>query len=163
MSGEGIFKSTNGGDTWAAASTTIFGTRLRLAMAPSDPLILYALSSSDTLHRTSDGAANWTQVNSNSCGGQCTYNLILDVHPTNPDMVLVAPSLGHFHERRPTSPSWTTAGAARQKVHRTSTRALPRDPTARIGGAGGLWSTDNGGPTHQPQQRPELTQFYDEP
>ena len=43
MSGEGIFKSTNGGDTWVSAGT-ISGPRLRLAMAPSDPLTLYVLS-----------------------------------------------------------------------------------------------------------------------
>ena len=49
------------------------------------PQTLYALSSGSRLYRTTNCAGNWTHPNSQACEGQCTYNLTLDVHPTDPE------------------------------------------------------------------------------
>ena len=166
MSGQGIFKSTNGGDTWTPASTSISGSRIRLAMAPSDPQILYALTSSSQLHRTSNGAATWTQVNSAACGGQCSYNLILDVHPTDPDQLLVGTILWATSTNG--GPNLSTQDASwgpSQKVHQDlHIIRFSRSSVGKfwVGGDGGLWRTDSSGFNFiNLNSNLNLTQFYD--
>jgi photosystem II stability/assembly factor-like uncharacterized protein len=166
MSGEGIFKSTNGGDTWTPASTSITGTRIRLAMAPSDPQILYALTSSSQLHRTINGAAGWTQVHSGACGGQCTYNLILDVHPTDPNQLLVgtirwATSSNGGGDLSTQDFSWGPSQKVHQDLH---VIRFSRSTPGRfwVGGDGGLWRTDTSGLNFvNLNSTLNLTQFYD--
>ena len=55
----GVFKSTDGGDTWAAANTGLESLEVEgLAAAPG---ILYA-GTMDGLYRSTDGAATWTKA-----------------------------------------------------------------------------------------------------
>lgn len=84
-----IYKSENGGGTWAAISQT-FGRNLdNLKIAPSNSLVMYA-SSGNTLYRTVDGGAtNWV---SSVPGG--IINSIA-IHPSNPNKVALAVTTGN--------------------------------------------------------------------
>ena len=166
MSSEGIFKSIDGGDTWLAASTSISGARIRLAMAPSDPQTLYALTSGSALHRTTNGAASWNQMHAGACGGQCTYNLILDVHPTDPNRILVGTILWAMStDGGPNLQVMDNGWGSQQRVHQDLhiirfSRLTPN--RFWVGGDGGLWRTDNNGTSFTNlNNNLNLTQFYD--
>lgn len=59
--GIGIFKSTNGGSTWNVSGLSSVSRFYRLIMHPTNPNILL-VSTNAGIYRTTDGAANWTQV-----------------------------------------------------------------------------------------------------
>jgi photosystem II stability/assembly factor-like uncharacterized protein len=55
----GVFKTTNGGDSWTAtAALGMFGVRT-LAVDPQNPQIVYANPFNEGLYRTSNGGASW--------------------------------------------------------------------------------------------------------
>jgi photosystem II stability/assembly factor-like uncharacterized protein len=67
--GSGLYKSTDGGDTWSKAETGLppgEKGRIAVAVAPSRPSVVYALvESKDTaLYRSDDTGATWQKVNS---------------------------------------------------------------------------------------------------
>lgn len=96
---DGVYKSTNGGVTWTRSASGMRDTeitRINLAIAPSDPDILYAAirdigeeaaRGGLLVYRTDDGAATWRELEASgsSCALVCWYALTLAVHPLNPD------------------------------------------------------------------------------
>ena len=95
----GIWVSKNGGVTWRQATAGLPATdqfgRTRLAIAPSRPDTIYAISAradSDVLlgiFRSDDAGQTWRNVTANfGSEGQMSYGLTLAVHPQNPDHVL---------------------------------------------------------------------------
>ncbi len=108
-----VFKSTNAenGDTWTDLSSNMNignAMRIELACAPSDSNIIYAVAQKasglpppandiEWFKKSVDGGMNWTSltipkiVDDNTTDftdGQAYYDLILAVHPTDPDIVL---------------------------------------------------------------------------
>ena len=79
----GLWKSSDGGDTWASASTVVSGEPLGglvgLAIAPSDPQTVYAIGPS--IYRSDDGGTSWRVMapNPDWCGRR------LAVHPRRPE------------------------------------------------------------------------------
>jgi photosystem II stability/assembly factor-like uncharacterized protein len=172
---KGVYKSTDAGATWTRLENGLpldaaagYG---RLAMAPSDPSILYALlgpSSGATLklYRSADAGASWTLVNANACEGQCFYNLTLDVHPTDPDRLLVGTIRPAMSIDGGTTLTILTAGwGGAQAVHQdTHIVRFSKNDGNRfwVGSDGGLWRSDDGGGTFANlNANLEITQFYD--
>jgi len=110
----GIYKSTDGGANWVKLSgglPTANVGRIELAIAPSAPSTLYAAiqdSARDTfgsllgIFKTTDGGSTWTQLTKPSdrnyadpCTlaerrtGQCWYDLVLAVRPTDPNEIWI--------------------------------------------------------------------------
>lgn len=109
----GVYKSTDAGENWTRLTNGLpqpqsgFG-RVAVAVADSSPSIVYALYTNyETggfwgLYRSADAGASW-QLQANTpnllgwdvygndfdSGGQGSYDLTLDVDPTNPDTVYV--------------------------------------------------------------------------
>ena len=169
--GTGVQKSTDGGATWSDSSSglTASGSRMRLAMAPSDSHILYVLtgrSAGSRLFRSDDSGATWTQRNSTLCEGQCTYNQTLAVHPSDPDTVLVgtirpARSTDGGTTFVPLTDPWGTNQMVHQDTHVV---AYSQSDAVRfwIGSDGGIWRSDDGGASFlNMNSNLNITQFYD--
>jgi len=101
--GGGVFKTTDGGDTWLPASDRYFGGSIgSIAVSESNPDIVYVgtgeyplrgdVSHGDGVFRTTDAGRTWT-----SLGLAETQQIArVRVHPTNPDIAYVA-ALGHAY------------------------------------------------------------------
>ncbi|NBP68436.1 MAG: T9SS C-terminal target domain-containing protein [Cytophagia bacterium] len=62
ISGGGIFKSTDRGNTWSSLSSTIYFSDInRLAVSPTNENVVIAATRSG-IYRTSDGGVNWLKV-----------------------------------------------------------------------------------------------------
>jgi PKD repeat protein len=104
-----VFKSTDGGTVWSDLSTNVgvsTAQRIELACAPSNSSVVYAvasLSGASTdndvawVKRSTDGGTTWASLSipvladdnsTHFTRGQSWYDLILKVHPTNPDLVI---------------------------------------------------------------------------
>jgi photosystem II stability/assembly factor-like uncharacterized protein len=98
--GGGLFKSTDGGDTWTALTNGLPAhvNQVNLAIAPSNTSRLYAsVASNDPdavgLYRSDDAGASWTKITNDRRpaarigGGDLSVPV---VNPKDPDMVIVA-------------------------------------------------------------------------
>jgi uncharacterized repeat protein (TIGR01451 family) len=121
--GDAMYKSTDGGQNWspimnglpAGANYAAAQTRFSIGLShPSgaSPAVLYAgfdyIDSAGhrqpgRVWKSTDAGANWSQtaagtgINSVSdyCGTQCFYDNVIDVDPTNPDVVYAGGSFGY--------------------------------------------------------------------
>ncbi len=94
----GIFKSTDGGNTWAPLTNGLPANivQANLALAPSAPQVLFAAvrtASGSDLYRSDDGGANWMKATEDSRpasgigGGDLP---VVRFDPKNPDVVYSA-------------------------------------------------------------------------
>jgi len=112
--GYGVYKSSDGGTTWAAqtnglpAAASNFRYRSRMAIAPSNPNVVYlvTINSSYKLYSsgtynggywTTDGGATWNSMVAmtadpadGGAGGQGWYDLNVAVDPLNDSLIYVA-------------------------------------------------------------------------
>ncbi|WP_338844882.1 PKD domain-containing protein [Massilia sp. W12] len=165
--GVGLFKSTDGGATWANTSNgmTIGTGRMRMAIAPSNPQVMYVLMGS-ALYRSANGGASWSAVNNAACEGQCSYNLALAVHPTDPDKILVGSIRFALSTNGGTRLTTLTSGwGTSQKVHQdTHVLVWSKNNPGRfwVGSDGGIWRSDDSGANFiNMNSNLNVTQFYD--
>ena len=99
----GIYKTTDGGNTWTLLSNgtlsgSAVGVSIKLAMSPSNPQVLYANVFDPALgnapdglpHRyvTTNGGASWTALSALPGDDEDRYwHAVLAVNPTNPNIV----------------------------------------------------------------------------
>lgn len=98
-----IFRSTDGGATWAAATGTgATATRISLSSAPSNRQILYAMAGKSdgqllAVYKSLNGGATWATTSSTGItdilGGQGWYNHAVLVDRANPDVVYLGGTL----------------------------------------------------------------------
>ena len=109
FSQDGIYKTINGGNTWSKVtgsgsgfpSTSDKYIRISLAIAPSNPAILFACIADSngythSIQKTTNSGAAWFAAgtptnpiagNATHLGGQGWYNNVIAAHPTNPNVV----------------------------------------------------------------------------
>jgi hypothetical protein len=62
-SGQGVFKSLDGGDTWTPSNRGMFDYRITaLAVDPNHPQVVFAGSNQGDLFKSSDGGQTWTNL-----------------------------------------------------------------------------------------------------
>jgi photosystem II stability/assembly factor-like uncharacterized protein len=131
--GEGLWRSTDGGESFVRASDGMFvECHVRaLAVHPSNPRTLY-LGSEQGLFRTTNGADRWDRVESPQGGLQIWSILLL---PSNPDVILVGTCPPRLFRSEDGGRSWTEPGVRfvqecpRIMYNRVTTLAAdPTDP-----------------------------------
>jgi PKD repeat protein len=163
--GSGVYRSSDGGATWTLLGAANTASRMRLAVAPSNPSVIYALTNTN-LYRSDNAGSTWSSISTSACDGQCTYNLSLGVHPTNPQTIIV----GAIRPRRSTNggsafTTLTNTWGSSQQVHQdTHVVRYSLNDANRIwvGGDGGLWRSDNGASSWvNMNANLNITQYYD--
>jgi hypothetical protein len=148
LAGAGIFKTTDGGITWAQLSATavsLFEYVNRLAISPANSQTLLAATGSG-IHRTTDGGASWTKVFSLS---------MLDVrfHPTAGNLA-VAGGYGFGAYSSDGGVTWTLAnglpsGGGRARIEVAFARTNPSIVYASVDNNGGeIYRSDDSGHTY---------------
>ena len=104
----GVWKTTDGGTYWECVSDGYFktGSVGALAVAPSDPNVIYAgmgettiridVSHGDGIYRSTDAGRSWQHMGL----AETRHIGKIAVHPQNPDVLYVA-ALGHAHGNNP--------------------------------------------------------------
>jgi photosystem II stability/assembly factor-like uncharacterized protein len=154
VTGVGIRRRVGNGEwtTLTGCLPPVVG-RVALAMAPSNPRALWAaIPSGDEgtvyFYRTDDGGTTWTAAAGTVAGKQLGYNLILAVHPTDPNILL----FGEVHLWRSSNggATWIDVGAGSPGLH-ADQHALTFHPTdgtkVYAGNDGGAWYSSDGGTT----------------
>lgn len=194
-----VFKSLNADNgnsgTWTNLSTNIGiagAKRIELACAPSDANVIYAVAQGGTgdddiewFKKSTDGGMTWTTITTpivvdNSGAyvgkhftrGQAFYDLILAVHPTNPDFVIAGGI--DLHRTLNGGTSWTGishwyGGFSKPEVH-ADQHAIQFRPGASneliFGNDGGIYYSTNAGnsgatPSFENKNNGyNVTQFY---
>jgi photosystem II stability/assembly factor-like uncharacterized protein len=165
-SGSGMFRSTDGGRTWASLATArgmpaMPWGRVETVFAPSDPRIVYALieSRASALYRSTDGGATWEQRDtSQNMVWRPFYFARLVIDPTNPNR-LFKPDLRLSVSEDGGKSFADTGGRAHGDWH--DLWIEPTNPRHVIGGDdGGLWLSYDGGNRWWKGQNLPISQFY---
>ncbi len=163
LDGVGVHKTTDGGATWSRLGGGLPGSgyrRINLALAPSDPLVLYASFVAPNgalfgMYRTTDGGATWALLAAtpNYLGTQGWYDNCLAVDPANPNVCYAGgvfpynASVRGVIKTTDGGASWTdiTAGAGGQVHPDQHVLVFGPDGTLWLGNDGGVWKSTNGG------------------
>jgi photosystem II stability/assembly factor-like uncharacterized protein len=96
-SGDGVFKSSDGGVCWTAVSNGLpRGAIFLVAVDPQDSATVYVgqfMEDTSALFKTVDGGATWNRLNSGLDG---SYAASLAIDPHNPSVLYVATGKGVF-------------------------------------------------------------------
>jgi photosystem II stability/assembly factor-like uncharacterized protein len=99
IAGSGLYKSTDGGDTWKPLTQGLPGAseglgRIGIAIAPSDAKRIYISAEATKVggvYRSDDAGESWKQVNADRrIGGRGPGAMGIAVAPDNPDVIYVA-------------------------------------------------------------------------
>ncbi len=96
--GDGVYKSTDGGETWTNVGLRETRHISRLRIHPTDPDTVYVAAMGDMfgpnpdrgIYRTTDGGETWARI---LYKGETTGGVDLTIDPANPDVILA--SLNH--------------------------------------------------------------------
>ncbi|MGH9487468.1 MAG: WD40/YVTN/BNR-like repeat-containing protein, partial [Terriglobales bacterium] len=162
--GSGLYKTTDGGATWANIShrpglpTGIFG-KIGVAVAPSDPSVVYALIQADYkgqaggLFRSDDSGETWKLVNNDmNITQRAFYYGRVYVDPKDPNTIYL-PNVGFFMSRnggKKIEPLGDDNHAIWINPDNTQIMIKGDDQGAAVSRDGGkIWSSETNQPTGQ--------------
>jgi photosystem II stability/assembly factor-like uncharacterized protein len=167
-SGSSLYRTGDGGKTWAPITPDAkkgipakpWG-RVEVAVAPSDPKVVYAFieSKDSALFRSSDGGATWERRDSSqNMVWRPFYFARLIVDPKNPDR-LFKPDLSLIVSDDGGRSFTNTSGGSHGDWH--DLWIDPSNPKHIIGGDdGGLWTSFDGGSRWWKFNNLPISQFY---
>lgn len=181
FSTDGIYKTTTAAPPYTKLTSGLPTTgyhRISLAIAPSNPSILYAVFNNSSnyqtlgIYRTTNGGSSWTQVTTPTdaisgathLAGQGWYNNVAAVSPTDPNTVFV----GGVNLYRSTNggTNWTMvsnwySGAGYPYVHADQHAIVFSGSTMWFGNDGGVFRSTNNGTSFTEHNNGYATiQFY---
>jgi photosystem II stability/assembly factor-like uncharacterized protein len=157
----GVYKSTDGGDTWLLAGNfprEASAGRITIALAPSDPQTLYVSVSGSgqggsslgrlvKMLKSTNGGDTWTALaNAPDLGGSGWYGLPLAVSPSDANTVYASAGGNPIVESTDGGATWFSlvVGADGNGPH-TDHHAFAFDANGHLldGNDGGIWRLDN--------------------
>ena len=164
----GIYKSTDGGETWREITTGLprgpMG-KIGLAVTPADPDLVYATIEAPAdqrgFYRSTDKGESWTKRNSYISGGTGPhYYQEIEASPTEPDLVIQMDVF--FQITRDGGATFDNLGTGREK--HSDNHALWIDPDNTLhmlaGTDAGLYETFDRGTTWRHFPNMPISQFY---
>ncbi|MCD6333547.1 MAG: T9SS type A sorting domain-containing protein [Bacteroidales bacterium] len=162
----GIYRSTDGGDTWTELTNGLPSTdlgRIGIDISQSDPNILYACYANidgtwKDIYKTTDGGDSWTALGAD-LGGTTYYWWFskIQIHPTNPDIVWSCDF--NMHKTTDGGATWQRVNGLHVDQH--ALYAHPMNPDfVVIGNDGGVYISVNGTSSNQFITKLPVTQFY---
>ncbi len=166
----GVYKTVDGGDTWIELTNGLPAQpaqkgRIGLAIAPSEPDILYAAYAGENgylnnIYRSADGGQNWSPINTLgifSVPYEWWFNRLV-VSPDDPEKVFY---IGlELNEYQPATGMWTERFPGTH-VDQHALWIHPDDPDYMLlGNDGGLHFSVNGGISYAKFNNLPITQFY---
>lgn len=154
---DGVYRSTNGGDSWTRISPANHNDIKNIesiAVDPRNPNVVYA----GTWHlawKTDDGGATWHRINKGMIDDSDVFSIIVD--SSNPSVVFASACSGIYKSE--------SAGELFRKIQgipfsARRTRVLKQDPgnpnTVYAGTTEGLWKTTDLGQTWKRVSNPEV-------
>ncbi len=161
--GSTIYKSTDGGKTWAKSAGGLPGGdngRIGLTFS-ADPEIIYAMVEAQDgkggFFRSTDRGASWEKQGSHVTSGN--YYVEIFAHPTEPNTVI---SMDVFNQiTRDGGKSWSNLGEEFKHVDNHVIWIDPTDPNYMLSGCdGGVYETFDGAKTWKYHGNLPVTQFY---
>ncbi|MFN7116980.1 MAG: glycosyl hydrolase [Saprospiraceae bacterium] len=162
--GSTIYKSKDGGKTWAKANGGLPGGdvgRIGLAMAPSDPEVLYAMVEANDgkggVFKSTNRGASWEKQSGYFTSGN--YYVEMVVHPHDPNTIY---SLDVFNQiSRDGGKTWQMLGEQYKHVDNHVIWIDPKDTDHLIVGCdGGLYESFDHAKTWLFKENLPITQFY---
>ena len=157
--GKQVMKSTDAGASFHPLNATCAGTRHNIAIARSDPNVLYALCTDVAVQKSTDAGATWTPVTKPSVRLYGYYDNVLTVSPVSADTVYVA----GFNMERSTDggKTWTKVPEAEHPDNHVLKFAPGSGSTLFSGNDGGIFKSTNSGATWKSLNKGlSITQFY---
>ena len=161
--GSTIYKSTDGGKTWAKAAAGLPGGdlgRIGLAISPANPEIIYAMveaSSGGGFFKSTDRGASWEKQSGYSTAGN--YYSEIFAHPTEPNTVIAMDVFNQIS--RDGGKSWTGLGEQYKHVDNHVIWVDPKDANYFLAGCdGGIYESFDAGKTWKFHGNLPVTQFY---
>ena len=162
--GSGLFKSTDGGQTWAKLSKGLpegdLG-RIAVRVAPSNPKVVYAVveAKRSALFRSDDGGENWARLNDGpNIIGRPFYFALLYVDPKNENRVY-KPGTGLVISEDGGKTFSPIAGSVHSDFH-----AMWIDPAnperLMVGTDGGFYTSEDRGARWRFHGNLPVSQFY---
>jgi photosystem II stability/assembly factor-like uncharacterized protein len=160
-SGDGVYKSADGGVSWRGVWNGAGRGVRALAIAPSNPAVLYVATGNSGVYKSADGGASWTAVNIQTEGffsgpsSENTFFCALAIDPVNSAIVYAGACGGYSGsvvlKSADGGESWTAVNNGLRTPDTSSfvnALAIEASNPATIyaGAAGGVFkSTDGGG------------------
>ncbi len=162
--GSGMYKSKDGGQTWDKINTGLPNVdmgRIGLAMAPSDPEVIYAIveaaQGKGGLFRSMNRGASWEKRSGHNTSGNYYSELV--VHPHNPDVLF---SMDVWIQiSNDGGKTFRMMGEEFKHVDNHSMWIDPKDPNYYLVGCdGGIYESFDAAKTWSFKGNLPVTQFY---
>lgn len=124
----GVYKSANGGASWAATGLT--GDVRAVVIDPTNPLVLYAGADTSTglMNKTTDGGATWTQISAGLTLANPDAVTGLVIAKSNPQIVYMTTVDGFVYKTTDGGAHWTALTLPASSPSGASILALAVDP-----------------------------------
>jgi photosystem II stability/assembly factor-like uncharacterized protein len=161
--GSTIYKTTDGGKTWAKSASGLPGVELgRIGLCYSaNPEIIYAMVEAQDgkggFFKSTDRGASWEKQGGHVTSGN--YYVEIFAHPTEPNTVI---SMDVFNQvTRDGGKSWSSLGEQYKHVDNHVIWMDPSDPNYMLAGCdGGVYETFDGAKSWKYHGNLPVTQFY---